>query len=246
MLIPNKIFLFCAKKDCISPQIKDYNVYQYNIEDCRQYLLKHFGQNYLNAFDVLYVESFKCDFWKYAVLYNEGGIFMNKNVPTTFLDYIKPTDSFVGIVDNNNLVNCGISLDFIACTPKNPIIKLALDISFNNIVIRRKDFIDNSGITGSVVLCQAVNLYLNKSNTFEKMVVSEDNGIRLINNTKTKAKIESSLESYIEPYKDDPKMKSYKIILWSIFVVGITSLIFAFKYRNKWKVCEKSCLSKSS
>lgn len=237
MNIPNKIYQFGNTKN------QNYKTINFSIEDCQDYLLKNFGQNYLNAFNILTSNTLKCDFWKYAILYNEGGIYINFNKIEKVPD-LEPTDRFVSIIDNNNLVDCGISVDFIACEPKHPIMKNALEISFNNISVRRKDFFDNLGITGPIVLCQALNLYYKKLNMYETIQTKNDNGIRLLENKSESSSKLSSFYDFSEPYNDNTiinKYTIYKVVLLSIIVIGLTALIFSLKYRKKWKVCEKSC-----
>ena len=54
--------------------------YEYKLYDnkmCRNFLLEHFGKNYVNAFDVLKAGALKCDLWRYAVLYIHGGIYID-------------------------------------------------------------------------------------------------------------------------------------------------------------------------
>jgi len=41
--------------------------------DCRNYLLRNFGQSHLDCFDNLIPYAYKTDFMRYCILYNEGG-----------------------------------------------------------------------------------------------------------------------------------------------------------------------------
>ena len=52
----------------------EYEIKYYSMNDCREYLKKHFeDSDFLQAFDCFNAYAFKCDFFRYCVLYNEGG-----------------------------------------------------------------------------------------------------------------------------------------------------------------------------
>lgn len=52
----------------------EYEIKYYSMNDCREYLKKHFEDtDFLQAFDCLNGYANKCDFFRYCVLYNEGG-----------------------------------------------------------------------------------------------------------------------------------------------------------------------------
>ena len=51
----------------------DYTVKLYSGKDCQRYILEHFDQKTLDYFNKLKPYAFKCDLFRYLVLYNEGG-----------------------------------------------------------------------------------------------------------------------------------------------------------------------------
>ena len=52
----------------------EYEIKYYSMNNCREYLKKYFeDSDFLQAFDCLNAYAFKCDFFRYCVLYNEGG-----------------------------------------------------------------------------------------------------------------------------------------------------------------------------
>ena len=52
----------------------EYEIKYYSMNDCKEYLKKHFeDQDFLEAFDCLNGYANKCDFFRFCVLYNEGG-----------------------------------------------------------------------------------------------------------------------------------------------------------------------------
>ena len=58
-----------------------------------------------------------------------------------FREMLRDDDKFVSIVDMPNRFSpkCSIYQAFIACEPKHPIMKYALEITFSNIVTRSHD-----------------------------------------------------------------------------------------------------------
>ena len=110
-----------------------YEIRYYSGNDCRRYLQKHFGIKYVHVFDALKAYSNKCDFFRYCVVYREGGIYSDwKQV------CLKPIDSYMprGISWFSTWdiqQNCMINGLFGACA-KHPVLKRVIDICFHNIM----------------------------------------------------------------------------------------------------------------
>ena len=54
---------------------KNYNVKIWYGNDCKEYLIKHFGQEHLDCFNSLIPYAYKADFMRYCIVYNEGGFY---------------------------------------------------------------------------------------------------------------------------------------------------------------------------
>jgi FkbM family methyltransferase len=52
---------------------KDYTLKLWNLSDCREYLINNFPNIYIETFDNLIPYSYKCDFFRFCLIYNEGG-----------------------------------------------------------------------------------------------------------------------------------------------------------------------------
>jgi hypothetical protein len=194
-LIPKKIYQSWKTKDLpekfrdIVERTKNMNPeYEYELwddNDCRGFLLDNFGKNYLNAFDVLIPGAFKCDFWRYAVLYVNGGVYMDMDMTPElpFREILTEKDELVSIVDINNKSQpkSAIYQAFIACRPRHPVMLTALQLSFANIISRRHELFESSlAITGPIVMGNALNLYWEKDKTCEKIFPGDyKDGIRL-------------------------------------------------------------------
>lgn len=156
--------------------IKDMNPeYEYKLcddADCRKFLLDNFGVNYANAFDSLIPGAFKCDFWRYAVLYMNGGVYLDMDIKPLypFRDILSDSDEFLSVADQKNGIDgtTGIYQAFIACRPKHPILLYSLNLTFANIVTRRLS-VNTLDITGPTVMGNAFNLYFNKADTYSNI-----------------------------------------------------------------------------
>jgi hypothetical protein len=198
-LIPKKIYQSWKTKE-VPEQFKanvqklkelnpDYEYYLYDDDDCRQYLKKNYSPLHAFLFDNLIHGAFKCDFWRYAILAKEGGIYIDlDDVPVVpFDEIIGKNDTFVSIVDRKNVRSigpCGIYQAFLACSPDNSIMKISLDISFYNLINQKQ--ITGTGpldITGPVVVGRALNLHWgNILSTQEIKAGRYDGGIVLFQN----------------------------------------------------------------
>lgn len=185
MKIPRRIFQSWKSKE-LPPElqqninrIKELNPgYEYQFfddDDCRNYILKHFGVSYAFAFDNLIHGAFKCDFWRYCVLYQEGGIYIDIDMLPLipFDEIIGENDELVTIQDRPDLAarpSCGIYQAFLSCVPKHSAMWNAVLFSFVNIM-NQKDDLSNTclDLTGPVVMGRALNVYWNRPSSIEKI-----------------------------------------------------------------------------
>lgn len=261
--LPDKMQNIVNKTIAMNPE---YSYELWDDRDCYDFLLNNFGKNYANTFDVLIPGAFKCDLWRYAVLYINGGIYMDLDMSCEFpfREILKPTDRFVSIVDLVSIFKpkCAIYQAFIACEPRHPILLKSFEIAYHNIVTRRYDVFSSLSITGPVVVGIAMNLYWNKFSTFESIEAGEyEDGIRLfkMNPEKTwdkdgKTLFINKFEGYKRGtgdytltsnyYKDDPGRSRRQIIKYSLLFLIIIALVSAcavYVFRKKWKECVKTC-----
>ena len=274
-MIPKKIFQSWKTKN-LPPKmgenvekLKSMNPeYEYELwddTDCKNFLLEHFGENYANAFDVLKPGAFKCDFWRYAILYVYGGVYLDIDmVPLTPLrDFIKDSDEFVSIVDLKKTYKCAIYQAFIATVPQHPIMSYSLQLSFANIVNRKYGIRETLNITGPVVVGIALNMFFKNKDTHQEIFSgSYDNGkIKLFDFKKpyiydldNKQIFNIKLEGYnagkgdyrktSDYYYDDPH-SGKKRVVFNLFITLIIFLliavIFSVIFFNRFRNCEKTC-----
>lgn len=144
-----------------------YSYKLYDDQECRRFLEDEYGIDYAEAFDDLIPGAFKCDLWRYAMLYAYGGVYMDIDLEELVpLDrIISPTDRLVTVVDRKlpGSFRCALYQAFLAAEPRHPVLKMALETSLKNIVQRKPVFKQTLfDITGPVVLGRALNNYLKR------------------------------------------------------------------------------------
>lgn len=272
-LIPKKIFQSWKTKN-LPPKIQEnvqkikelnpeYEYHLFDDNDCRELLRTYFGNNYANAFDELIPGAFKCDFWRYAVMYVYGGVYLDMDITplVPFRDMLTDKDEFVSIVDITHFSTPGIYQAFIASRPLHDIMRYSLQLAFANIITKRSDMlgVDTLSITGPGVVLVATNLFLEKTDTTEcvkpgrygsvvlfKMdpnFTYDLNGQKIFKNKFTGYKPTSNY-CFSKTFKNDPKKtlrKNLKIICILIMVSILVLIIMVYFWRKKSINCEKSC-----
>ena len=115
---------------------KGYKHIIFDDSECSAYILKYFGEKYLNKFQEFRTGAHKADFFRYCYLYNEGGIYLDiKTELIKPLDEIfnKNVETYTVLSKNPNQIYQGV----IATVPKNPFFKKLIHhmmtIEFRNI-----------------------------------------------------------------------------------------------------------------
>ena len=264
MVIPKKIFQSWKTKDLqgkmkenvekIKSLNPEYEHYLYDDDDCREFLLKYFGKFYLEAFDTLIPGAFKCDFWRYCVLYIHGGVYIDIDMEllVPLKDIIDENDEFISVSDikYNFVPKCNIFQAFIATKANHEILLNALQITFSNIVTRRKEILDLFSITGPVVMGIAINLFWNKIKTHDIIEPGIYNNIKIFNmdkyyvyNFNNEKIIQNKFDEYdrgktldytqVEYYNDNPRFNIPKILLILNFIfIIITILLLIIIFRK--------------
>ena len=111
----------------------EFEFFLYDDQMCRNFIQRHFGPNEVYAFDSLIPGAFKADLWRYCVLYIYGGIYMDIKLQTVngfkLIDLIHEECFPVDIL---NIPACWQG--FLICKPGNPILKIAIDKIYSNVV----------------------------------------------------------------------------------------------------------------
>lgn len=167
--IPLKIFQ-TWKTNTVSSDIADtieelkrmnpeYEYYFFSDQDCKDYFISNYGEKYLQAFNHLKPGAFKADFWRYAVLAKEGGIYIDLDMKLTkpLREIINPDTDFYVVKD---LPDSAIYQAFIAVVPNHPVLIGSNEECFNNIMNHKMgDWVSVLSITGPVMMGKVYSLY---------------------------------------------------------------------------------------
>jgi mannosyltransferase OCH1-like enzyme len=102
--------------------------------DCRDFIKNNFNIEVLNAFDRLIPGAYKADLWRYCVLYQNGGIYLDiKYGSINSFRFIELTEKehWVLDIDGNNIYNA-----LIVVLPKNPILLKCINQIVLNVATR--------------------------------------------------------------------------------------------------------------
>ena len=269
MVIPKKIFQSWKTKDLqgkmkenvekIKSLNPEYEHYLYDDNDCREFLLNYFGKFYLEAFDTLIPGAFKCDFWRYCVLYIHGGVYIDIDMEllVPLKDIIDKNDEFISVKDLTFplIPDCRIFQAFIAVKEKHPILWYASHLTFSNIISRKSDILDPYSVTGPLLMGVAINLFWGKKETHKNIrygkynniiILKKDNTYTYKNNKKIlKNKIEEynrGLSDYtkVDYFNYDPKIKNKKDIkdnFLILFILFILTILIYYFIKHKYYLC---------
>ena len=140
-----KVIYFCnrtiGEKDIASANRwknlnPDYEIKLYDDEMIRAFLLKEYGEMYVNLFDYLRDGPIKADFWRVCVLYKYGGIYSDiDNMPLVPLgEFVEPNIDFVTC---SSYINQNFNPNFIIAYKDSTILKRCIDWYINKFT--RKD-----------------------------------------------------------------------------------------------------------
>ena len=179
--LPSKMLYY---NNILKKNNSEFNVFIYNMNDCRLFIKDNFDEDVLNAFDILIPIVYKADLWKYCILYKYGGIYLDmKYYPVNNFKFINliHSEHFCESTKNNNY---SIHNGFMISKKNNPILLEAI----NNIVENVKNnFYGNHSleITGAILLknifnknkLHKKNILLNHSNKNKNTILYNDKEI---------------------------------------------------------------------
>lgn len=156
-----------------------YRYLYFDDDASRRFIQENFDDRVLAAYDKLVPGAYKADFFRYCILYKQGGVYVDTGMIALvpFDDYILPTDEFVSPEDTGI---GGIYNAFMCSVPEHPIVKKAIEMCIENIENERYHAGKSRGalrITGPFLLAAAF-----KDIVGAKVVPNTDygNGIRIL------------------------------------------------------------------
>jgi len=142
----------------------EYEYHFYGDEECKTYLLTYYGQEYVDAFNKIKPGAFKADFWRYAVLAREGGVYIDLDIvlEKPLREIINP-DTELYIIKDKGWWSNGIYQAFLACVPGQPVLVKTLQQCLYNLKTESMgNYISTMSITGPIMMGNVYNQYYQK------------------------------------------------------------------------------------
>jgi hypothetical protein len=145
-----------------------YIIKYWNMNSCKEYLKSNFPPIYISTFNCIQAYSGKCNFFKYCIIFNEGGWYSDWKqicLKKDLLNKLAQLSPFTYFHDKGNFYsfqNKCVQNAFFGSIPKNPILQNAVDVVIEH---TRKKFygkcsLDTTGPCAfGKVLQQSLNIY---------------------------------------------------------------------------------------
>lgn len=141
----------------------DFEYQFFSDEDCREFLMEHYGKPFVDIFDRIIPGAYKADFWRYAYLLEHGGVYIDGEM--------QAMRGLTGSVDlSNDLVvpkdreDFGLYQAFVCVRPNHPVLKNALNLCIENFNTHAEG-VNDLDRTGPLVFGRALNQYLGRDQT---------------------------------------------------------------------------------
>ena len=180
--------------------------------DCRNFIIKHFNNDVVYAYDNLIPGAYKADLWRYCILYIYGGIYIDiKYEPSSNFKFIDIIDKDYFVLDRN-MFNGSIAIynGLIITKPKNVIFLKLINKIIEN--VKNKYYGKNPfSITGPILMGQ---MLYNINEKYSKTLENTFDLLFFNYNIEFKKKI--ILIEYSDYRKEISKYsKNYYIDLWN-------------------------------
>ena len=139
----------------IKRQNPEYQYYLYDDHDVQEFFRTEFPEEYLKAYKRLTIGAAKADFFRYAILYRKGGVYLDvdSGISKPLRKLIRPDDVAVLSRERHVHFYCQWALIF---DKEHPFLKKALEMVLDNIQTHRFPHNVHS-TTGPAVFSNAVN-----------------------------------------------------------------------------------------
>jgi mannosyltransferase OCH1-like enzyme len=165
-------------------------------EDMQDFIVKNYDDRTLSAFNSLEIGASKADFFRYLLLYKNGGVYLDisKILLKPLGDLIDSDDAIVTREGNK-----GLFVQWLLIYPPNhEILRICIEKCIENIENNKK--IDVTKLTGPVVYSKSVSEYLCDEDVYSK----SDNEVN-INRSQTKVRLfgfdYNGYAHYIHPFR---------------------------------------------
>ena len=179
MMIPKKIYQTWKTKNLstklenvrkrISQINPDYEMILFDDNDIDVWIKENFNDEsgIYNVYKKLKVGAARADFWRYLILYKNGGIYLdiNSDISKPLNELIRDNDTAIISREQNSGTTYFIQWALFF-TPQHPILLYARNLCMYNIINKTSDWLPS--LTGPGVFTCAVNHVLKKQYNIEK------------------------------------------------------------------------------
>lgn len=150
----------------------EYNYEFYDDEAIKQFILAEFGEETVNLYNRINIGAAKADFFRYAILYKKGGIYLDiDSLIKVKLDrFILPTDTAILSPEANPALYIQFALFFEA---GHPFLKKTLEIVLDNLKENRYPN-DVHKMTGPTAFSKAIDECLKEDSTIKYRLLGRD------------------------------------------------------------------------
>ena len=133
----------------------EYEYFLYDDQDIQEFFNKDFPDEYLKAYNQLTIGAAKADFFRYAILYKKGGVYLDidSGMSSPLKKLILPTDVALISKERHVYLYCQWALIF---DKDHPFLKRTLELVLDNIETHRFPN-DVHATTGPTVFTKAIN-----------------------------------------------------------------------------------------
>jgi mannosyltransferase OCH1-like enzyme len=127
----------------------------YDDKRASDFITEAYGNEISALFNRINIGAAKADFFRYAILYKKGGVYLDIDslITSKIDDFIKPED--VAVISNES--NLNFFLQYVLFfEPQHPILKRTMDLMISN--LRQNTYpYDTHKMTGPTVFTKAIN-----------------------------------------------------------------------------------------
>lgn len=126
----------------------EFNFYFFSNADARYFIETHFDNSLLNIYDNLYYSEQK-KLWKYCILYNNGGVYIENDLINTvpLVNVINDSNSIILSKEKNK-----VSDKFIIAVPQLKIFKDLINSYRNNKILKLNDLVIKYNYNNNIIL----------------------------------------------------------------------------------------------
>ena len=152
----------------------NYTYEFYDDKRASDFIHDSYGNKISSLFNRINIGAAKADFFRYAILYKKGGVYLDIDslITTKIDDFIRPND--VAVISNES--NLKFFLQYVLFfEPKHPILKRTMDLMISNLKQNTYPY-NTHKMTGPTVFTEAIRYCMTKESKLDYRILGTDFG----------------------------------------------------------------------